>query len=447
MRAPQYTGTGKQGSTAAHQRVRPIEIPTTGAIHGRIKPPGSKSITNRALVCAALASGQSALTGALDSDDTQVMIAALGRLGISVEEDWKSNMLRVAGCAGKLPALDAELFVGNSGTTIRFLLPLVTLGTGRFRLHGTPRMHERPIGDLLEALELLGATARSEHGNGRPPVIVEACGLAGGSTSVRGETSSQFLSGLLLAAPYARQSVEISVQGTLVSQPYVHTTLSVMRAFGVDVPARNLTHLAVASENGYLARTYAIEPDASAASYFFAAAAITGGEVTVEGLSRQSLQGDVAFVDVLQQMGCQVLHAEDSITVRGKPLSGITIDMNAISDTVQTLAAVALFAVGPTTIKSVGHIRHKETDRIHALATEMRKLGAHVVEFADGLRIEPGILHGAQIATYDDHRMAMSLALVGLRVPGVVILDPGCTSKTYPRFFHDLGQLAGVKIA
>jgi 3-phosphoshikimate 1-carboxyvinyltransferase len=306
-------------------------------------------------------------------------------------------------------------------------------------------MHQRPIGDLLEALGQLGAVARSEHRNGCPPVVIEARGLAGGAASVRGDISSQFLSGLLLAAPYARRSVEITVEGALVSQPYVRMTLAVMRAFGIDVSSDDLRRFVVPAERGYAGCSYAIEPDASAASYFLAAAAITGGEVTVLGLSRQSLQGDVAFVDVLERMGCQVQHDEHSITVIGKPLSGIEVDMNAISDTVQTLAAVALFAVGPTTIRAVGHIRHKETDRIHALATELRKLGAHVVELADGLRIEPGVLHGADIATYDDHRMAMSLALVGLRVPGVAILDPDCTRKTYPKYFEDLAQLAGIE--
>jgi 3-phosphoshikimate 1-carboxyvinyltransferase len=426
--------------------VQRLEIPTTGAISGRIRPPGSKSITNRALVCAALAAGESTLTGALDSDDTQVMIAALGQLGIRIEPHWATHTLRVTGCGGSLPAEGGELFVGNSGTTVRFLAPVVALGRGQFRLHGTPRMHERPIGDLLDSLGQLGAVARSEQNNGCPPVMIEAHGLAGGAASVRGDISSQFLSGLLLASPYAHQAVEITVAGTLVSQPYIRMTLAVMRAFGIDVPAGDLRRFAVPSGRGYAAGSYAIEPDASAASYFFAAAAITGGEVTVEGLSRDSLQGDVAFVDVLERMGCQVRHDQHSITVTAKPLSGIKVDMNAISDTVQTLAAVALFAEGPTTIEAVGHIRHKETDRIQALATELRKLGVQVIEFADGLRIEPGVLHGADIATYDDHRMAMSLALVGLRVPGVAILDPDCTRKTYPNYFDDLGRLAGVAI-
>jgi 3-phosphoshikimate 1-carboxyvinyltransferase len=257
---------------------------------------------------------------------------------------------------------------------------------------------------------------------------------------VRGDVSSQFLSGLLMACPYAQQPTTLEVVGPLVSQPYVRMTLAVMWAFGVDVPANDLTRFDI-PRIGYRPMEYVIEPDASAASYFFGAAAVTGGAVTVEGLTRSSVQGDVAFVDVLGRMGCRIVEARNGITVHGGPLRGIEVDMNAISDTVQTLGAVALFAEGPTTITGVGHIRHKETDRIGALACELRKLGAQVDELPDGLRIVPGPLHGAAIDTYDDHRMAMSLALVGLRVPGVVIRDPGCTRKTYPGFFDDMTTL------
>jgi len=410
-------------------------------VRGVIRPPGSKSITNRALACAALAEGESTLTGALDSEDTQVMIAALRQLGIAIKADLRSAALRVEGCGGRIPAAGGELYVANSGTTIRFLAALVALGRGEFRLDGTPRMRERPIGDLVEALRQLGADAESEGPNGCPPVVIRAHGLPGGPAKVRGDVSSQFLSGLLMAAPYAERPVELSVAGALVSQPYVRMTLAVMSAFGVDVPPDDLSRFHLPAGDKYRGRTYAIEPDASAASYFFAAAAITGGEVTVEGLSRQSLQGDVAFVDVLEQMGCRVTWGHDRITVSGGSLKGVDVDMNAISDTVQTLGAVAIFANGPTTVRGVGHIRHKETDRIGALATELRKLGASVEELAGGLKITPTALHGAAIDTYQDHRMAMSLALVGLRVGGVVIRDPGCTAKTYPRFFEDLERL------
>jgi 3-phosphoshikimate 1-carboxyvinyltransferase len=250
------------------------------------------------------------------------------------------------------------------------------------------------------------------------------------------------LSGLLLAAPYVAGDVELIVDGQLVSKPYVETTLAVMRAFGVEADAADgLARIRVPSGQRYRGRRYEIEPDASAACYFFAAAAVTGGEVTVEGLSRDALQGDVAFCECLAQMGCRVEYGDGETTVAGGPLVGVDVDMNAISDTVQTLAAVALFAKGPTAIRGVAHIRHKETDRIGDLARELRKLGATVEEFDDGLRIVPGPLHAAEINTYGDHRMAMSLALAGLKIPGVVINDPQCTAKTYPRFFDDLARL------
>jgi 3-phosphoshikimate 1-carboxyvinyltransferase len=300
-------------------------------------------------------------------------------------------------------------------------------------------MRERPIADLLDALNQLGAKAVSEAGNGCPPVVVHANGLAGGSATVRGDVSSQFLSGLLMATPAASSPVELQITGTLVSQPYVRMTLAVMKAFGIDVATDpQLSRFNIAAPTPYRACTYAIEPDASAASYFWAAAAITGGEVTVEGLSAASLQGDVVFVDCLEQMGCEVRRDAESTAVIGRPLRGIDVDLNAISDTVQTLSVVALFATGPTTIRNVGHIRHKETDRLAALATELRKLGAKVDVRDDGLTITPGRLQPAAIDTYHDHRMAMSFALAGLRQAGVRINNPGCTAKTYPNYFNDL---------
>ncbi len=447
-----------------------IEIQPAGPIYGSIRPPGSKSLTNRALVCAALARGESILTGVLESEDTSLMIEALRQLGIAVDPHpgplpmgegtshhpsplptnlrsvpgegtlAKAKTVRVSGCNGRLPAAQANLFAGNSGTTIRFLTAMAALGRGRFRLDGTPRMRERPIEDLLIALKQLGAKAYSELGSGCPPVVVEAAGLRGGRAEIAGDISSQFLSGLLMAAAYAKKPVELVIRGRLVSQPYVSMTTAVMAAFGVQVETRPEGFIVPAGV-GYHGRVYEIEPDASAASYFFAAAAITSGKITVQGLSRQSLQGDVAFCDCLEKMGCTVEYGKNEITVRGGKLRGIDADMNAISDTVQTLAAVALFADGPTTISRVAHIRHKETDRIHALACELRKIGAGVEERPDGLRIIPGKLRGTSIETYNDHRMAMSLALVGLTVPGIIILDPECTAKTYPDFFADLARI------
>jgi 3-phosphoshikimate 1-carboxyvinyltransferase len=419
-----------------------IEIQPTGPLRATIRPPGSKSITNRALVCAALAEGESLLTGALDSEDTRVMIEALQRLGIAVQHDPAAATVRVVGCAGQIPVREADLYVANSGTTARFLTALCALGHGTYRLDGTPRMQERPIADLLDALRQLGGDAVSERNNGCLPVVVRGRGLRGGRATVAGNISSQFLSALLMAVPYADADVKLAVDGDLVSWWYVQTTIAVMASFGMHVQAEVLQRYTVSAPQRFQARHFAIEPDATAASYFFAAAAITQGEVTVEGLSRGSLlQADLFFCDCLRQMGCEIRNAADSVTVVGRPLAGIDVDMNTISDTVPTLGAVALFAAGPTTIRNVAHIRHKESDRIHALAVELQKLGAEVEERPDGLTITPQPLRGATIDTYEDHRMAMSMALVGLSVPGVVIRNPGCVAKTYPRFFEDLSRL------
>lgn len=378
------------------------------------------------------------------------MIESLGRLGISVESADNGTTLRVHGCSGQIPASQADLFVGNSGTTIRFLTALCALGHGLYHLDGIERMRERPIGDLLAALNQLGANCKGEKRIGFPPVIVEATGLCGGNVNVRGDVSSQFLSGLMLAVPYAARDVDIHVEGALVSKPYVVMTMKIMAAFGASVAAKNDSGFQIAVSRRYQGRHYSIEPDASAASYFWGAAAITGGEVTVEGLSRESLQGDVQFVECLAKMGCRVEHSADAITVARRAERSTDVDMNPISDTAQTLAVVALFASGPTTIRGVGHIRHKETDRIGDLARELRKFGALVDELPDGLRITPpeALTPGPiEIETYNDHRMAMSFALAGLRHPGVVICNPGCTAKTYPRFFEDLGQLRGQATA
>ncbi|MFV1964222.1 MAG: 3-phosphoshikimate 1-carboxyvinyltransferase [Pirellulaceae bacterium] len=419
-----------------------IEIQPTGPMNASIRPPGSKSITNRALICAALAKGTSALRGPLDSEDTRVMVESLRRLGIDVRFLDAGQTFTIRGCEGQAPVDRAELFVGNSGTTVRFLTAALTTFTGQYRLDGVTRMRERPIGDLLDALHALGAEAVSEAGNDCPPVVMKAAGLRGGTAHVRGNISSQFLSGLLMACPNAQQDVTLIVDGELVSKPYVHMTRGVMSAFGVDIQEEHgLARFRVPAPSCYQAREYDIEPDASAASYFWGAAAITGGTVNVLGLNQSSLQGDVAFCECLRQMGCRVSYEAKGTSVSGGPLQGINVNMNAISDTVQTLAAVSLFAKGTTTITGVAHIRHKETDRIADLARELRKFGAEVRERDDGLQITPGELRGAQVDTYDDHRMAMSLALPGLQIPGVVVKDPACTGKTYPRFFADLAFL------
>ncbi len=413
-----------------------------GPIRGRVRPPGSKSITNRALVCAALASGRSLLQGALQSEDTEVMIRALNQLGAKVHWREPAELEVVSpGPKGLSSPQESplEIFVGNSGTTIRFLTAMLSTLWGCFRLDGVPRMRQRPIGPLALALRQLGTDVRTQ--DGFPPVEIRASGLPGGQASLSGEVSSQFLSGLLMAAPVAQGSVRLKVHGPLVSQPYVKMTWEVMRAFGVEVEHRDWEHFWVRPQT-YRPQVYEVEPDASAASYFFAAAAISQGHIMIEGLHRGSLQGDVRFVDLLARMGCLVQWHPDRIEVQGGPLHGIEADMNAISDTVPTLAVVALFAQGPTTITGIGHIRHKETDRIRAVAQELRKLGAQVEEGPDWLRIHPPQqVRGARIATYQDHRMAMSFALVGLRVAGLEVEDPECVNKTYPEFFQHLESL------
>lgn len=446
--------------------ILPLQRPPRAAV----SVPGSKSITNRALVLAALtAKGYAqAIRGALRSEDTEIMVDCLRALGFRLLTEWAEHAVFVSSALEEsiIPAAQADLFVGNSGTTMRFLTAMVSLGHGRYRLDGVPRMRERPIEDLLAALRHLGVRAFSEKENGCPPVIVEGRGLPGGHVKIKGDVSSQFLTGLMLAAPHAQAPLQIEIDGPLVSRPYVDMTLRMLRDWGhtvLETPPsiRFMTdggHVsdeqvqkridAAAFHDGFdprkhhtLLEDYHVEPDASAASYFFAAAAITGGHVTVLDMPDNSLQGDVAFVDALADMGCRVERCSSGITVHGRPLRGIDIDMNDISDTVMTLAAVACFAEGPTTIRNVAHIRHKETDRLSALATELRRIGARIEEFSDGMTITPGPLHGAEIETYKDHRMAMSLALVGLRVRGIMIKNPGCVSKTYPEFFRDLERL------
>jgi len=446
-------------------------LPLTRPPKAIISVPGSKSITNRALVLAALrAKGFAyALRGALRSEDTEVMIDCLRGLGFRVLTDWHNSVVSVSSRPEEptIPAAEADMFVGNSGTTMRFLTALVSLGEGRYRLDGVPRMRERPIEDLLGALRQLGVKAYSEKHNGCPPVVVEAAGLSGGRVRIKGDISSQFLSGLLLAAPYARDKITIEVDGPLVSRPYVDMTVKMLHRWGLfilddyaagefqvlsrrarelDSRVQDQVSQAALREGAdprrhTLLQEFEIEPDASAAGYFGAAAAICGGEITISGLGERSIQGDMRFFDLLEEMGCRVEKSETSVTVAGGQLRGIDVDMNDISDMVMTLAAVACFAAGPTTIRNVGHIRFKETNRLAALATELRRLGAEVDELADGLTITPRPLHGAVVETYRDHRMAMSLAVVGLRIPGVVIKDPGCVAKTYPGFFDDLEKL------
>ena len=423
-----------------------IEIrPLTSPPRACVRVPGSKSITNRALVLGALTAaqgGELVLEGAPQCQDSEVMVNCLCKLGFHVAPDWPASKITLRRQTSKPMPPAADLFVANSGTSMRFLTAMVALGQGRYRLDGVPRMRERPIEDLLAALNQLGVHAVSENRNGCPPVLIETRGLPGGSVRIQGGASSQFLSGLLMAAPYARSDLSIDVDGTLVSAPYVNMTVAMMRQFDLAIDEDRPGHFHIpAPQRPSSVPRYVIEPDASAASYFFGAAAICGGSIGVTGLSANCLQGDVRFVEILEQMGCRIERATDALTVYGGSLHGVDVDMKDISDTVMTLGAVACFAEGSTTIRNVAHIRHKETDRLAALATELRRVGAMMEEFADGLTITPGPLHGGVIETYDDHRIAMALALVGLKVAGIVIDHPACVAKTYPCFFDDLERL------
>ena len=441
-------------ATSQNVNVPPaVQVVPGGPVRGKMRPPGSKSLTNRALICAAFAGEVSTLTGALSSEDTEVMIEALRAIGVEITIADGGQTLHVDPSRRK-QSLDqtAELFIANSGTSIRFLTAALSALGGRYRLSGVTRMHARPIGDLIDAIsEVVDGSISTELDNGCPPVVMNCKGWSGSEMSVAGNMSSQYLSGLMMAAPVKEEPkpIELQVTGQLVSRPYVDMTAQVMESFGASISMKSLDDegIVLISRTPYRGTDYSIEPDASAASYFWAAAAITGGDVTVDGLTPDAMQGDVGFVDVLEMMGCDVERNEDSIKVIGKPLNGVDVDMNVISDTVQTLAVVALFADGPTRVRGVAHNRFKETDRIGDLACELRKLGAHVEEHEDGMTITPPqnlvSFPGATLETYHDHRMAMSLALAGLRLSGVRVLDPACTSKTYPDFFHDLELLIG----
>ncbi|MFN3466354.1 MAG: 3-phosphoshikimate 1-carboxyvinyltransferase [Candidatus Brocadiales bacterium] len=436
------TTSGKEVLTgAAELEIRP------GRLMGEVRLPGSKSLTNRALLIAALASGESILSNVLFSEDTDYMASALRELGFSVEEGRKEGRFKVKGLGGVIPSRRAKLFVGNAGTAMRFLTAMLTLGgstagVGEYEIDGVGRMRERPIQDLLDCLNQLGADVRSKFNNGCPPVIIKARGLEGGQARMKGDLSSQYFTAILLSAPYARKDVEIKVVGELVSRPYVDMTIRLMKRFGVSVAGAYCDMpLQVKAGQRYSSLHYKVEGDATNASYFLAGAAITPGKVRVHGLSRDSLQGDVRFVDILEEMGSKVKWGDSWVELEGDSLKGIEVDLNDCPDLAQTLAVVALFAEGKTRIRNVANLRIKETDRIHAVVTELEKLGAKVREYEDGLDIEPGKPRPARIETYGDHRMAMSFALAGLRIPGIVIKDPACVAKTFPNYFEELERL------
>lgn len=420
-----------------------IEIkPLRRQIKAEIRVPGSKSITNRALLIAAMAPGRSELEGALFSDDTRYMIGALERLGFVVEADPAREFIAVEGRGGEIPAHSADLFVGGAGTAMRFLAGFVTLGRGRFRLDGNSRMRERPIAELIEALGALGISARTEFGNGCPPVVIDMSSgvFEGGSCAIDASRSSQFVSALLLPAPLWPQGLTLAVSGEA-GKPFIDMTLKLMSAWGAHSRAEGNT-IVVSGGQHYMPRRFTIEGDASGASYFAAAATLCGGSVKFMKLTSESVQGDAGFFELLERMGAKLIRRRDSIEIRGEGrFAGIDADMSSMPDVVPTLAAIAPFADSPTRIRNVAFIRHHESDRLHALATELRRLGASVDESEDGLAIQPSTLKAAAIETYDDHRIAMAFAVVGLKLAGVRIKNPGCVAKTYPKFFEDLSAL------
>ena len=408
-----------------------IELKPALRAAGTVRLPGSKSISNRVLLLAALAKGETEVLGLLDADDTRVMREALSRLGVSFIENT------VKGVAGPFPVKQAELFLGNAGTAFRPLTAALAFSGGEYRLSGVPRMHERPIGDLVDALRSIGARVDYAGKEGFPPLAVHPSKLSLEKLRVRGDVSSQFLTALLMALPLSGKAARVEVQGELISKPYVEITLNVMRRFGVEVRRTGWRYFDVPAAAYRSPGKIHVEGDASSASYFLAAGAIGGGPVRVEGVGRASIQGDVRFTEVLERMGARVTTQENAIEVSGgNKLKPVDMDMNHIPDAAMTAAVLALFADGPSTIRNVASWRVKETDRLAAMATELRKLGAQVEEGRDFLKIAPGKLKpGVAIDTYDDHRIAMSFALVALGGVPVRINDPQCVAKTFPGFF------------
>jgi 3-phosphoshikimate 1-carboxyvinyltransferase len=418
-----------------------IEIKPKKIVDNDVTVPGSKSYTHRILIAAALSDGVCTISNGLKSEDTLLTLNALKQMGIAI--DVKDDRFIVQGERGRLkPCLD-PVYLGNSGTSMRLLTAVAALGQGRYTLTGIKRMRERPIQDLLDGLVQMGVSARSMNNTGCPPVEVEGGGLSGGDVSLRCGVSSQFLSALLLIAPYTRHGVEIDIIEGPVSKPYVDMTIDVMEEFGVRIKRDGYLRFAVAGGQTYRAGSYEVEPDCSQAGYFWAAAAITGSKIKVKGTTHKTRQGDVRFTQVLENMGCIISHETDGISVTGGPLSAITVDMGDMPDIVPTLAVVAAFARGTTQIENVGHLKAKESDRLGSVVRELSKIGIEASCSDTGMEIRGGFPKGAEIDTYGDHRMAMSFALAGLNVPGIVIRDEKCVEKSFPNFwqvFEGLGR-------
>lgn len=422
-----------------------LTLDPIATVDGEINLPGSKSLSNRALLLAALAEGTTEITNLLDSDDTRHMLGALRQLGIDYTLSSDRTQCTITG-NGQPFAMDGtlELFLGNAGTAMRPLCAALCLGSGTYLLTGEPRMEERPIGPLVDTLRQAGAQIEYLKTEGYPPLRITAQGLTGGEITIDGSLSSQFVTAMLMAAPLAAQTTTIKVIGDLVSKPYIDITLHIMAQFGVAVENRAYQEFQI--QGGQKYRTpgrLLVEGDASSASYFLAAGAIKGGRVKVTGIGKRSIQGDVKFADALAAMGAEIAWGDDFIIARRGKLQGVDMDMNHIPDAAMTIATAALFAQGKTTIRNIYNWRVKETDRLAAMATELRKVGATVVEGRDFIEITPPKqLHHAAIDTYNDHRMAMAFSLVALDPAGVTINDPKCTAKTFPDYFEKLLSLA-----
>ncbi len=415
-------------------------LPLLRAPDVALELPGSKSISNRYLLLAALASGTSRLERLLVADDTEAMLDCIDALGARVSLDAAHGVAEITGIDGKVPP-HGEAFARQSGTTARFVAPVLALGSGEWRLDGATQLRARPMGDLFSALEHVGVKIEAEGLAGSLPARIHGP-IRQSRTSVSGSVSSQFLSGLLLASPLVAGGFEIEVTTNLVSRPYVEMTIEAMAQFGVQVHTDHNRYVVVPTT--YRAADLGIEPDASGASYFFAAAVVSGGRVRINGLGIPSMQGDVAFVDVLEQMGATVEREQHAITVSaGTRLQGVDVDMADYSDMVPTLAVVASLADSPTHIRGVGFIRNKESDRIAAVVNELRRCGVDAREEQDGLAVNPRSVHGALVQTYADHRIAMAFSVLGLVVPGVRIEDPRCVDKTFPQFYEVLERLRG----
>ena len=420
-----------------------MEIRPVHHLDATVEVPGSKSYTQRALIIAALAEGRSTISRVLLSEDTRYLMEALRVLGIEILTS--GNDVIIQGTGGKIQNPEQAIYLGNNGTALRFLTTMVSLGKGEFLLDGSSRLRERPLKPLLDALKTLGVPSHSRDNKGYPPVRIDAQGLRGGSVAFTDVESSQYISSLLIGAPYAAEDIEITLQGSTVSEPYIEMTLHIMERFGAEIERGDKNRFKVKSGRNYAGQEYIVEGDASSASYFFLAAALCRGRVRVMNINPESLQGDIKFLNIMEGVGCSIVRGDSWVDVIGGPLHGgdVVFDMGNMPDMVPTLAVLAAFRQGRTSITNVSHLRLKESDRIAALVNELHRIGVNAKERDDGLVIEGGKPHGAEIETYNDHRIAMSFAIAGLAVPKMKIQDKLCVGKSFPGFWDELKKLYG----